>query len=637
MKFEIGVIAPDKDLYILVKELQKEVKESLIVEVGFLEEAILVAQDLINKGVKVIVSRGGTTTRLREAGIHVPIIDIPITEYDVIKLLNQAKHISRKIGVIGYDSLAKAAQDIAPILGVQVQSFLVQNESEVRSRLKELNRQGISVIIGSKLAVEWANKLGMKGILIKSQKSVVLSALNEAEKVLNALHNEREWGQRLNSILDSIREGIISVDRDGRVTHFNQIAVEIMKFNQDPIVNYHIKDIFKDASLIRAVESGEKWIGEVREVNGTKYACGLNPIIVNDQLLGSIISFQDLSDLQRIEYNVRRNLYKKGHIAKHSFNDIIRRESKLEKIISKAKQYASVDSTVLIQGESGTGKEIFAQSLHNYSRRSGGPFVAINCAALPEHLLESELFGYVDGAFTGARKGGKTGLFELAHKGTLFLDEIGEISLSVQARLLRVIEEKQVMRIGDDRIIPIDVRIYCATNKDLRAEVKKGKFREDLYYRINILKLDIPSLRERREDIPALVEHFNERLSTQLNKNSLLLTKKALEMIASYPWPGNIRQLRNTIERLIVTNESTICCPQIEEALDEAWDSPEANRNAPQQERLILKQEEYNIILKVLEEAGGNKAEACRRLGISKATLWRRLKAFQNETYNIEK
>lgn len=241
--------------------------------------------------------------------------------------------------------------------------------------------------------------------------------------------------------------------------------------------------------------------------------------------------------------------YLRGHIAKHYFDDIIHESEVVKRTIDIAKSYSDVDSNILIIGETGTGKEMYSQSIHNHSSRKNKPFVAINCAALPESLLESELFGYAEGAFTGAMKGGKQGIFELAHQGTLFLDEIGEISPSLQSRLLRVLQEREVMRIGDDKVIPVDVRIIAATNKNLLEMVKNNEFREDLYYRLSVLDLHLPSLREYKDDIPLLVHHFVRSFT---KNEPVQITDEAMERLKQEQWEGNIRQLQNFCELMLV-------------------------------------------------------------------------------------
>src|SRR5690625_1179420 len=259
-----------------------------------------------------------------------------------------------------------------------------------------------------------------------------------------------------------------------------------------------------------------------------------------------MVALQDVTGIQEMESKIRKKIHLRGHIAKYRFNHIITRSELVKSTIDTAKSYSKVDSNVLIIGETGTGKEMYAQSIHNQSYRKNKPFVAINCAALPENLLESELFGYAEGAFTGAMKGGKQGIFELAHQGTLFLDEIGEVSAKLQSRLLRVLEEREVMRIGDDKVIPVHVRIIAATNKNLLKMVKDNLFREDLYYRLSVLDLYLPPLRAYKEDIPLLTNYFIEKFSTEW---AIKITDGAYKKLSEQNWDGNIRQLQNFCER----------------------------------------------------------------------------------------
>ena len=354
-----------------------------------------------------------------------------------------------------------------------------------------------------------------------------------------------------------------------------------------------------------------------------------------------------------MEQQVRRKLARRGLMAKWTFYDIIGESPAMKKTIKRAHKFAAVDNTILLVAETGSGKEMFAQSIHQRSNRRNGPFVAINCAALPETLLEGELFGYAEGAFTGAVKGGKAGLFELAHGGTIFLDEIGEISKHLQTLFLRVLQEKEVRRVGDDRVIPIEVRVIAASNHDLETMEQEGRFRSDLYYRINVLNLKIPPLRERIDDIPLLAYSILKRYNRQSMIN-LTFDPAALEILKTYTWPGNVRQLENVLERLFVIAENNmITGSDVENALASeprctmttisgrhtADEAPADQLPIINEKRInelyhqnkhseagLLPEIEKEIIIKVLNQVNGKKQEAARILGISSTTLWRRLK-----------
>ena len=287
-------------------------------------------------------------------------------------------------------------------------------------------------------------------------------------------------------------------------------------------------------------------------------------------------------------------------------------------------KFSRVDSNVLIVGETGTGKELISQSCHNASLRKHGPFVAVNCAALPESLLESELFGYVEGAFTGAAKGGKPGLFELAHKGTIFLDEISEIPLKLQGRLLRVLQEREIMRLGHDRMIPIDVRVISATNQDLKRLAAEGKFRLDLLYRLDVLQIEVSPLRDRKEDIIELAFHFIKYFSRKCRKNVHKMSSEAQDLLRSYAWPGNVRELCNICERLVVLSDSeNILATDVARVLKPTDPLPQAT--SPPKATAEPKKLNWSQVEETLRLTDGNKAQAAKLLGISRTTLWRKL------------
>ena len=338
-------------------------------------------------------------------------------------------------------------------------------------------------------------------------------------------------------------------------------------------------------------------------------------------------------------------------MARHHFGDIIGRSDRIRETIQVARKFSEVDSNALIVGKSGTGKEIFAQSIHNASKRKHEPFVAINCAAIPENLLESELFGYVEGAFTGAVKKGKTGLIELAHRGTLFLDEIGELPLSLQGRLLRVLQEKELMRLGHDRIISVDVRIISATNKDLSDLVEKGKFREDLYYRLDVLKIQLPTLDERKEDIPLLAQSFiDEYVRNAVDGQKCAITDEAKKRLMELTWKGNIRELKNACERLAVLCESCVIDRvDVDRVLDyktlsapvgrseQSAGGPTGEETGRHQNAGTLQPElpgKADLTPEAISDflkQGHKKAAIARMFGIDRTTLWRHMKRHRIE------
>ncbi len=351
--------------------------------------------------------------------------------------------------------------------------------------------------------------------------------------------------------------------------------------------------------------------------------------------VGRVVSLLNAAQIQTTEDQLRKKLHYKGHQAKYSFDHLITRSPRMLECIQEAKAYALTDFNIVVVGETGTGKELISQSIHAFSHRAENNFVALNCAALPENLLESELFGYVEGAFTGAAKGGKPGLFEIAHNGTIFLDEISEIPLGLQGRLLRVLQEREIMRLGDNRIIPINIRVIAATNKNLEDLVHAGKFRSDLYYRLYVLQLNLPALRERREDIPLLVQGFIRQFQAREGLTTPLeLSEADFRLLQDRPWRGNIRELRNFCERLVVLYQpGTSVSDLLAHLLDTSCSpDPEPQVAIPlpgsSHARIDLP---YETLRAVLQECRGNRTQAAAKLGISRGTLWRMLKKYQSQ------
>ena len=368
-----------------------------------------------------------------------------------------------------------------------------------------------------------------------------------SKKIVEALSDNNHITEQLNTILNVINDGIVGIDGDGEIMFSNNNANKLFS----PIIGNNIDKInLNDINNFDIMSFQGKTFDiyrEIHEIKGKKVLLTMMPIIEDNTNNGIIITFKDLSEIIEMENIVRANLFKKGHTAKYHFSDIVGKSKNITETIEIAKKLSRSNSTLLLTGESGTGKELFAHSIHNASKQQHGPFVAANFAALTESLLESELFGYEEGAFTGARKGGHAGLFEQAHKGTIFLDEIGDASPRIQARLLRVLQEKEVLRIGGTKILPIDVRAVASTNKDLHELVQKGDFREDLYYRLNVLPINVPPLRERKGDIPLLIKMFLKKFPYG---SEMVISNEVMTKFMEYDWPGNVRELENVIEYL---------------------------------------------------------------------------------------
>lgn len=355
-------------------------------------------------------------------------------------------------------------------------------------------------------------------------------------------------------LLEVLDRGIIGINAQGLIFACNNSAERIINMRKDSVIGKMLKVILPEVSFDYVSNTFESIKSKLIKINDTYINLNIQPVVCSNKYIGAFVILQRFKDTEHQQHKLRLQLLNKGHIAKYTFDNIIGKSSTIVKTKEIAKKMSKADSSVLITGESGTGKELFAQAIHNSSNRKEYPFVAVNCAAIPENLLESELFGYEDGAFTGAKKGGKLGLFEFAHMGTLFLDEIGEMSLNLQAKLLRILQEKEFVRISGNNVIKVDVRVIAATNRDLKQLVQEGTFRKDLYYRLNVLPLTIPPLSHRGEDILLLIEKFKKDLNSHFT-----LTPEAVDAFLNYSWDGNIRELNNYVEYLTYLGDDKIC------------------------------------------------------------------------------
>lgn len=584
----------------------------------------------------VILARGGTAYKLREMNYFIPVVEIPITAHDLTRALYQSKTEfgRKKIAVIGAINMFMGVETLSDVMNLEIQPYVYYENSEIKTLVKQAALDGAAVVIGGVYTCLYAKDLGLETIFLKTGREAAWYALAEAKRV--AVISRREQGKalRFKTILDYAYEGVIAIDEQNVISVFNAPAEKMLSIDAKDVVGRKVEEL-TSTDLQKILASREKEsIGELIRYNNTNLAVNVVPIVLKSQKFGTVFTFQEVTKIQEMENKIRKKIYYRGHVAKHTFGDIIGGSKRIAQVIQVAKRFGKVDSNILLIGETGTGKELFAQSIHNHSHRKKAPFVAVNCAALPESLLESELFGYAEGAFTGASKGGKQGLFELAHTGTIFLDEIAEISPKLQGRLLRVLQEREIMRLGDDRVIPVDIRIISATNKDLFALVKQGDFREDLYYRLDILKIELPPLRERRDDIVLLAEHIIAGFCSQFHRENIRLSPAAKEKLQGYHWMGNIRELSNMCERLVVLDQKGIIdeedllavLPKMDRdptsgSLNQESEFTRADEFADQVRRL-----QKDRILAVLKEVGSNKIKASECLGVSRTTLWRRMK-----------
>jgi PAS domain S-box-containing protein len=462
---------------------------------------------------------------------------------------------------------------------------------------------------------------------------VVFRNLNEMVEMMERLTElSREMmreKERSEAIVNSIADGVITVSKDLRITSFNRSAEQVTGFSAHEVIGKACRNIFRSQACAEGcpvretIRTGEPVTGvevEILAKEGSRIPVSMNTALLKDEngdVTGAVESFRDLSRVRKLTEELR---------GKYSFRNIIGRSPEIQQVFELIRSVAATNVTVLIQGETGTGKELVARAIHYESPRCDERFVAVNCAALPETLMESELFGHVKGAFTGAISARK-GRFDMADGGTLFLDEIADIGYETQAKLLRVLENREFESVGDSVTRRVDVRLICATNKNLRGLVGKGRFREDLYYRINVVTIDLPPLRERSGDIQLLIEHFTDKLSKETGKTITGISPDAMDLLVDYPWPGNVREMENAIGHAFVHGRGGALLPE--------HLPPDITKGIPHITHAALSsigsvdEMEKALIEEALKQTGGNRTRAARKLGMSRSSLWRKIRKYK--------
>lgn len=589
----------------------------------------------INYDCDVFVTRGYTAKKLRKLMPHMPQIEITITAYDIIKSIRecQEKFNPKKIGFVWTNASVNSVTNLKDLFKCKIEVYTPKNFKDIQTTVNQAIQDGCDALIGGYSVNMCAENMDINSTIIKTGQEAILQSLNEAIRTVEVMRQERAKSQIFQTIAQCSQDGIIYVTCNGRIDVFNQNTLSIFSKRKEDLHHKYLEETFPFMfeNFKEVLKKGTEKNNELHKIDTMVLSVNYIPVKIQSKIAGVVINLQDVTKIQQIETQIRRKMNKKGLYAKYNFTDIIHKNRKMKWTIETAKKFAQVSSNILIVGETGTGKELMVQSIHNASKKNAGPFVAVNCAALPESLLESELFGYVAGAFTGANKNGKTGLFELAHNGTLFLDEVSELPITFQSKLLRALQEKEIRKVGDNKVIPIDVRIIAACNKNLNKLVEQGKFRQDLLYRLDVLKIYIPPLRKRKEDIYELFMHYVKIYNKKTNRPPQKLAPDAKELLLSYDFKGNIRELINIVERITVLNTTeTLDETSMEYALfpqdiDETIPVTEISQTI----KNIENTSEKELIKQALNNANHNKTQAAKALGINRSTLWRKLKKYQ--------
>lgn len=515
--------------------------------------------------------------------------------------------------------LNKNAIDILPEF--KMESFLKDNRKHKAHTLKYNN----SDIIVVKKTI--TNNDSIEGAY------AFFHRLSIYKKFIRQFDTEIETAHLLKTIMETTNDAIVYVNKEGYIEMLSKPYAEFLMIDRHKVIGKHVTEVIENTRMHTVIKTGISEIAEIQQIKGNKMIATRIPIFVNGKVVGAVgkVLFRDIDELNALykkiskiekELNLYKDEFKKVNIAKYSLDNIISKSKSMDYLKSLTKRAAKTNSNILILGESGTGKELFAHAIHNLSERANGPFIKVNCGAIPYELLESELFGYEEGSFTGAAKGGKIGKFKAADGGTIFLDEIGDLPMNMQVKLLRVLQDKEIEKIGSTESEEVDVRVIAATNRDLEKMVSEGMFRLDLYYRLNVLTIKIPPLKDRKDDIPILSRHLVQKISKRENILVNDVSDKALEYLKRYDWPGNVRELENILERAInFLDEDTIIKP---EHLPPRITGIKKEKNMRSLKQ-TLEEIERQTIIESLIFSNGNKTKAANILDISRTSLYEKI------------
>ena len=559
--------------------------------------------------------------------------------YNMVNSLCVGLLIINKNGIIDYlnegalkildlnreSALDKKVDKVIPNL--KISNFLKTNK---KSKTHTLKYKSMEIIAIEKPII---NNGFVEGTFLIFQK------LDSYKEFIRQFDDEMEAAFLLKTIMETTNDAIVYVNKEGYIEMISKPYADFLQVKREEVIGKHVRDVIENTRMDVVIKTGVSEIAEVQEINGNKMIATRIPVFVKGNVVGAVgrVLFRDINELNALymkiskiekELNLYKDEFKKVNSAKYSLDSIISESKSMHKIKELTKRTAKTNSNVLILGESGTGKELFAHAIHSISRRANAPFIKVNCGAIPYELLESELFGYEEGSFTGAKKGGKIGKFKAADGGTIFLDEIGDLPMNMQVKLLRVLQDKEIEKIGSNSSEKVDIRIITATNRDLEEMVSEGKFRLDLYYRLNVLTIKVPPLRERKDDIPILSEYLIQKISRRENIRVDRISDSALEYLKRYNWLGNVRELENILERSInFLDEETVIKPEHLPSKITGIMRKKKVRSL----KLTLEEVERQAIIDSLIFSNGNKTKAASILDISRTSLYEKI-----DKYNIE-
>ncbi len=582
-----------------------------------------VSEDLPDT-VEIILAMPGTALLIGSVlKDRIPVLPIEYNNLDIIRALQEATSLCPGGVALGhYLEENSRIEDITQMTGRPFVNFLFGNDDHAnRNILQNLRNQGVAAVVGGGYICNLAQEQGFFVFPQKINLGTLRKTIRNGLAIADTRRYARYSRRNIDIILEYQSDAVMTVDQDNEVTFLNKSAETMFSVTGTAVVGKKSWKVFSGNRFESVLKNRETLEDCQHTIHGVDIIGDYRPVFDNGRLIGVVGTFSTVMDIVKKENRIRKSFLPKKMHPRHGFDEFRQNGPAFQTIVERARCFACTDETVLITGESGTGKEVMAGSIHNASIRREKPFLAVNCASIPATLMESELFGYEAGAFTGGKKNGASGMFESAHGGTIFLDEIGEMPFELQAKLLRVIQEREVRRIGSSRVIPVDVRIIAATNKVLEDEVAARRFRADLYYRLNVLHIHMPPLRNYSEHAGQIAEKMLMKMASDTDSVDIGQFRDLLARTAGYDWPGNLRELENFVRRYVALSPYLSRTIQLDDIFTGVLPKQENTGRERQ------KNNDLQEIMEVFHRMGGNRTLTARELGISRSTLWRKLKA----------
>ncbi|MDR2744460.1 MAG: sigma 54-interacting transcriptional regulator [Desulfovibrio sp.] len=642
--FTFGVFCAGPRIQQYIIEYNRQAQDRILATSATFSEAVRAARAWEAEGVEVMISRRATGDILRDS-VKTPVLSLPFSDIENLRSLNASCKPGMRVLVPAYKRRAPILGLLGRVLGVIILQRIYSTESELRQLVRTATKDSVDCVAGGHATGILAEEYGVPYVALPPSKEQIYNVLDSAKDVAKS-NRERELllGES-ESIMNAMTEGLVCVDARGNIIRLNERAQSFFgESAAKDIIGASFIPYLGENTFSKMTRQYSRINNEyIVEINKKIFVVHMTRLHTKHEVGRMLLTLRKQQDVLRQSQAINTSV-SSGFVACGRLEALIYKDERMENTVELCKIYAKSGATVLITGETGTGKEMLAQGIHNHSPRSNLPFVSINCAELPEPLLESELFGYEEGAFTGSRKGGKAGLFELADKGTIFLDEICSASASVQAKLLRVMQERELMRIGGTRKIYVDVRVIATSGRDLWQLVLEKGFRKDLFFRLNVMNVHIPPLRERMDDLDVLLPYFLRHFSEKERCPPLYLNEEQMTLLKRYTWPGNVRQLRNFAERFVL---HSMFMPEsfsfiYDELLELSTNDRETAREALDKKEIISSiyaktpfqppenrwsvLEDPRALRNLMETVRYSKKEAAGLLGVSRSTLWRKLK-----------